>query len=814
MNTLWQDIRFAVRMLWKNKSLTAIALIALAVGTGANTAIFSVVNTVLLRPLPFAHQERLVSIYGASANDAEARFPLSYPDFADYQKQAQSLQYVATYNLASTNLISGSDEPEGLSGIVASADLFPILGIEPKLGRVFTNEEDKPDASPVIVLSEGFWQRRFNSDPKIVGSQINIGGRSTLVVGVMPAVFKFPVSADKTDYWMPIAADPGAASIINRRGGRFLSAVASLKPGVSIAQAEAELNIIARGLETQYPDTNVGTGLKLLTLHEDLVGDIRPALLVLLGAVGLVLLIACANVANLLLARAASRGREISIRTALGASRVRIVRQLLTESMLLALVGGGLGLLLALWSVDLLVSLSPGSIPRVREITLDNRVMLFTFGVSLLTGIIFGLAPALQASTTNLNESLKEGSRGSTEGGRRSLTRNLLVVTEIALSLVLLVGAGLLIKSFVRLLENDPGYDTARVLTMGVSLSRTKYPQPEQQTEFFRQALERTKALPGVEAIAATNLLPLSGNDRQATFTIEGRPPPVPGQEPDARDQTVTPDYFRVMNIPLRQGRDFSVRDDAKSAPVIIINDTFARRYFPGENAIGKRIALDGETEENLPAREIVAVVGDVRHEGLGATSYPGYYMPHLQRPARTMTLIARSISPDPSSLSAPIRNALRELDKNQLVGTPRTMNTLVARSVAPRRFQMTLLGIFAFVALVLASVGIYGVMSYTVTQRTHEIGIRLALGAQKTDVLRLIVGRGMRLALVGVVAGLAGAFVLTRVIASLLYGVSATDLSVFAGVTLLLTIVAALACYIPARRASKVDPMIALRYE
>ncbi|CAN5390391.1 ABC transporter permease [soil metagenome] len=813
MNTLWQDLRYAVRTLLKNPGFTCAALIALALGIGANTAIFSVVNAVLLRPLQFEHQERLVSIYGVSANSDGGRFPLSYPDFVDYQKGAQSLQYIAAYSLTGTSLVNSSDEPESLSGAVASAELFPLLGVAPKSGRVFTREEDKPGAAPVIVLSEGLWQRRFNSDTEIVGRHITIGGRSTTVLGVMPADFKFPVDALKVDYWMPLAADPGAAAFIERRGGRFLNAVAGLKPGVTIDGAEAELNTIAANLEKQYPG-NTGVRAEVLSLREDLVGDIRPALLVLLGAVILVLLIACANVANLLLARATARGREMALRSALGASRARVMRQLLQESVLLALTGGALGLLLALRGIDLLVALSPDNIPRVKEIALDSRVLLFTLGVSLVTGIGFGIAPALQASNTDLNETLKEGGRGSTTGRRRQLTRSLLVISEVALSLMLLVGAGLLIKSFVRLLKNDPGYDTKRVLTVNVPLSRTKYPQPEGQANFFQQVLERLSVLPGVEAVGATNLLPLSGNDSISTFTIEGRPPVVPGQEPDARQQTISPDFFRALSIPLRQGRDFTARDTATQTLVIIVNETFARRFFPGENPIGKRIRLDNEAAENKPPREIVGIVGDTRHGGLGGTSYASYYFPYLQRPARNMTLAVRSNTSDPAALTASVRNALRELDRNQLIGEAQTMNTLVSRTVAPRRFNMLLLGVFALIALVLAAVGIFGVMNYAVTQRTHEIGIRLALGAQKIDVLRLIVGSGMKLILIGVSLGLAGAFASTRVMASLLYGVSATDTFVFTGISALLAFVALVACYIPARRATKVDPMIALRYE
>jgi len=797
-------------MLWKNRGFTVVAVLALALGIGANTAIFSVVNTVLLRPLPFAQPDQLVMLWGAEEGAGEGqRHVSSYPDFRDLRDQTGSLAYAAAYGRNGATLAGGGDEPELISGAVVAADLFPLLGVGPALGRVFTREEDQPDGPRVIVLGHGLWQRRFGSDPKIIGRELQISGRSTTVIGVMPAEFKFPTEAERIDYWMPLASDATAAARINERGSHFLRVVARLRPGVTLEGAQAELATIASRLEQQYPETNTGLGVRLVSLHEDLVGRVRPALLVLLGAVGCVLLIACANVANLLLARAASRAREMAIRTALGASRWRVIRQLLTESLLLSLVGGGVGLLLALWGIDLLVGVSPADIPRARDIGLDGRVLGFTVMVSVLTGVFFGLAPALQASKTNLNESLKEGSRGSTEGLRSNRVRSLLIVSEVALSLVLLVGAGLLIKSFLRLQGVNPGFESENVLTVNLSLPRLKYPEPERQKIFFREALARFKSVPGVESVGAVNILPLSGNDRSNTFTIAGQPKPVPGQEPDAASRVISPDYFSALGIPLRRGRAFTERDTETAPLVLVVNETFARRFFPGAEPLGQRIVLDDDK-----MREIVGVVGDVRHEGLDAPAEPEYYMPYLQTPERSMTFVARTSLNNPTALGGALRDVLKGMDKDLYIPGTKTMDELRAASVAERRFSTLLLAVFAGVALLLAVVGIYGVTAYSVTRRTHEIGLRIALGAQAADVLKLVVGQGMFLALVGVAVGLAASFALTRVMANLLYEVSATDPLIFAGIALLLTAIAFIACYLPARRATKVDPMIALRYE
>ena len=809
MGTILQDLRYGVRMLIKSPGFTVIVVLALSLGIGANSAIFSVVNAVLLRPLPFGEPEQLMMVWGETKINGEDRIVLSIPDIKDIREQSQTLEYIAPYSGAGSTLTSGDDN-ERIFGANVPYDLFPLLRVQPLMGRTFTREEDVPGGPAVIVISQGLWQRSFGSDPSIIGKEIKLSGKSTTVVGVMPSYFRFPVQNQKSEYWQPISASPSYIAAKDIRGNRSLRVVARLKPGVTQAQAKSELAAIAGRLETQYPDTNTGLSFGLVPLHEDIVGSVRPALLVILGAVGFVLLIACANVANLLLARAASRHKEIAIRTALGAGRWRIIRQLLTESLLLALVGGALGLLLAMWGVDLLVAASPTDLPRVREIGLDANVLGFTALVSILTGIMFGVAPALQSSKLDLNESLKDGGRGSTDGLRRNRVRSLLVVSEVALSLVLLVGAGLLIRSFVYLLNSSPGFDTQSVLITDIPLSRSRYATGEQQAAFAQQAIERARELPGVAAAAAVNIVPLSGNGRQSSFTIEGRPV-AHGQEPDGEVTTVTPDYFRVMGIPLKSGRVFTEQDRKDTPPVVIISETLARRNFPGEDALGKRLVLDDEK----PPSEIIGIVGDVRHEGLEKEAYPGYYLSYYQSPERQVNLIVRSApGVDPATLQMPVRNVVKQIDKDQLVWETKTMEQLRAESVARRRFNMMLLGIFAALALALAAVGIYGVMSYSVTQRTHEIGIRIALGAQASDVLRMVVRQGMTLALIGVGIGLLAAFAVTRVMASLLYGVTATDALTFAGVSLLLAGIALLACLIPARRATRVDPMVALRYE
>jgi putative ABC transport system permease protein len=808
---LWQDVRFGVRMLLKTPGFTLVAVVALALGIGANTAIFSVVNKVLLQPLPFAQPERLVTIHSRDERDGSLGQAFSYPNFEDLRAQRQVFEGVAAYSRAGAFLL-GREEPEQLRGLVVSADLFSMLDARPTLGRVFTAAEDKPGGERVIVLSDALWRQRFNADPNIVGQAITLTSGPVTVVGVMPPGFKYPVDEGKVEYYMPLAASISPGSI-TARGAVFLSLVARLRPGLTLQQAQAETTRVAKQLSTQYPDSNTALGFMLKPLHEDLVGDVRPALYVLLGAVGFVLLISCANVANLLLARSAARQKEIAIRTALGASRWRIVGQLLVESLLLALAGGGLGLLLALWGLDLLIAASPADIPRLREVSLDPTVLAFTFGVALLTGVIFGLAPALQAAKTDFNDALKEGGRSGTEGLRHNRLRATLVITEVALSLVLLVGAGLLLQSFWRLLKVDPGFRPERVLAADVLVRTKQFPEPAQRAAFFQQVLQRVGAVPGVEAVGGVNPLPLGGNFESYSFGIEGQTYPR-GEEPAADYRIITPDYFRAMTVPVRQGRAFTERDTDKAPPVIIVNETFARRFFAGADPVGKRLTLGtGEDNDNAP-REIVGVVGDVRHAGLDAETTPEMYVPYLQTPPVRLTLVTRTTAADPTSIAASVRGAIREVNAEQPVYNVRPMTQLLAESVARRRFNMMLLGTFAGLALTLAALGIYGVMAYSVTRRTHELGIRLALGAQRSDILKLVVGQGMLLVGAGAVLGIVAALLVTRLMVSLLFGISALDPLTYIGVALVLALVALVACLIPARRATKVDPMVALRYE
>ena len=818
MRNLLQDLRYGLRMVWKNPGFTLVAVAALALGIGANTAIFSVVNSVLLRALPYEDSERLVSLYTTSQPDAVPTGPFSYLDYLDFRAQTEKLEHLAAFQQVGTVMSTGSDEPERVRGTEATASLFATLGARAALGRVYTEEEDREGAQGVVVISDGLWKRRFGSDPGVINRDVKMGlaGRTVTVIGVMPPGFKFPSDAEQVDYYVPFVAANMRSDrdSMNNRSSRFIPLVGKLKKGVTVEEASAEATTIAGRLAEQYPEFNTNQRVRLVGMHEDLVGGYRRALLILLGAVGFVLLIACANVANLQLARAASRGKEIAIRTALGATRGRIVRQLLTESVLLSLVGGALGLLLAWWGVDLLVKVSPANVPRLAETAVDSNVFFFTFAVSALTGFVFGLAPALQASKLDLTETLKEGGRTGAEGARRNRLRSLLVVTEVALSLVLLVGAGLLVKSFWRLTSSDPGYSPERVLALRVALASTRYPDEESRAGFFARAIERVTAVPGVEAAGVSSLLPLGGRDIFNTFNIAGRPAFGPGQQQGARSYMVSPDYFRAMSIPLRRGRAFSASDTRGAQPVIIVNEAFARKYFPEGNALGESLILDDANNQPLPPREIVGVVGSVRYEGLNDKEQPEYYVPFAQSPDTSGEIVVRSSAGDAASLASTVRAALKEVDANLLIWETRTMDELVSRSVAPQRFNVMLLGLFAALALVLASVGIYGVMSYTVAQRTHEIGIRMALGAQAADVLRLVVRQGMLLALAGVGIGLAAAFALTRVMSSLLFGVSATDATTFVTVPALIVTVAFLACFIPALRATRVDPMMALRYE
>ncbi|HEV3469192.1 MAG TPA: ABC transporter permease [Pyrinomonadaceae bacterium] len=811
MGTFLSDIRYGARTLWKAPGFTTVAVVALALGIGANSAIFSVVNAIILRPLPYPEPERLVAVSGRDTREGTDYWQHSYPNFVDLREQREVFEHVTAYSRASFFLIEGED-PERIVGAVSTHDLFGVLGVRPALGRAFTADEDRPGAPRVIVLGHRLWQRRFGGDPAAVGREIRLGSYTATVVGVMPPGFEFPLGS-RAEAWMPLGPAIPAATLA-ARDSVYLDLVGRLREGVSVERARAEVQTIGARLAAQYPDSNANQSFGLTPMHENLVGNLRRALFVLLGAVAFVLLIACANVANLLLVRAAGRQKELAVRTALGAGRWRIMRQLLTESLLLAVLGGGLGLLLAMWGTDLLVSLAPADIPRTAEVGLDARVLLFTLGVTALTGVVFGLAPAWQASKADLNETLKEGGRGSTEGTKGRL-RGALVVAEVAVSLVLLVCAGLLGQSFLKLLSVEPGFEARGVLTADVVTLGKSFPERSQQAAFFSEVLARVAAVPGVEAVGAVNPLPLGGNFNTYSFRIEGRPAPAPGEAPVSDFRTAAPGYFRAMGIPVLRGRAFDERDTEKSPPVMLVNEALARKYFPGEDPLGKRITTGDSGSGNPPlTREVVGVVGDVRHAGLEEETTPESYVSYLQRPVSVMTVVARAAGGDAEALAASVRGAIREVNREQPVYNVRTMEQLLAESVARRRFNMTLLAVFAGLALALAAVGLYGVMSYTVTQRTHEIGIRVALGAQAADVVRLVVGQGMALALAGVAVGLFGAFALTRLMASLLYGVSATDATVYAAVALLLSSVAFLASYLPARRAARVDPMVALRHE
>ena len=800
MTTLKQDVRYGVRMLLKNPGFAIVAVIALALGIGANAAIFSVVNTVLLRSLPYNEPDRLM-VLRENKLPQFPEFSVSPGNFLDWQKQNTTFEKLAAINGTAYNLV-GDAEPERLRGARVSAGLFEMLGANPSLGRTFLDDEDQPGHDNVAIISSSLWKRRFSSDPNVVGQAITLSATSYTVIGVMPPAFQFPDR--ETDLWTPIAFNAGQAQ---QHGAHYISVIGRLKPGVTQEQAATEMDAIAGRLAEQYPDTNTGWRVNVLPMQESEVRDIKSALLVLLGAVALVLLIACANVANLLLARATARQKEIAIRTALGASRRRIAQQLLTESVLLALAGGGAGLLLAVWGIGSLLTLAPQELPRVKDVTLDVRVLGFTLVVTVLTGVIFGLVPALQASRPNLNETLKEGGRGTTGGHHR--VRGTLVITEVALALLLLVGAGLLIRSFYRLQQVTPGFNSKNALAVTVSLPGKKYPQDDQQSGFFTQLLDKVAALPGVVAVGATQSLPIQG-DYVLGFNIQGRPPNGPGQEPNTNYYAVSPDYFKAMGIPLLRGRVFTEQDKKDSPRVAVINEELAKKFFPDEDPIGKRINVTNGPER---FREIVGIVGDVKQYGLAQPTTMQTYEPYLQTPFSGMTLVVRADG-NPAALSGAIRSEVLAIDKEQPVSRIRPLEQVVSESVAKQRFLMLLLGIFASVALVLAAVGLYGVMSYSVNQRYHEIGIRAALGAQRKDVLKLVVGQGMALALTGAAIGLAASFALTRLMASLLFGVSATDPLTFAVIALLLTIVALLACYLPARRAMKVDPMIALRYE
>jgi putative ABC transport system permease protein len=820
MLTLIQDLRFGARMLWKHPGFTFIAVLTLALGIGANSAIFSVVNSVLLRDLPYREPQRLMMVWSdrplQQAQSGWTEFPFTVADFRDLRDQNQSLEQMAAFTWDTRN-ITGSGNPELLSGVLASANLFALLGVEARTGRAFLPEEGQPGNDRVVILSDRLWQRRFGSDPKIIGEKISLNNEPYTVVGVAPPDFQFPPKATlpsqfsfppEIDFYTPLALTPAQ---LNDRGHGWLAVIARLKSQTGFEQARADLVGIAERLAQQYPNSNKNESVRLVSIHQQLVGKVQTALLALMGAVGFVLLIACVNVANLLLARGTARHREMAIRAALGAGRWRVIGQLLTESLLLAVIAGVLALLLAVWGVDLLRTIVPDNMPRAAEISVDVRVFGFTLAVSLLTGIIFGLIPALQGSRTDLNETLTEGGRSSA-GGRRNRLGGVLVVTEVALALLLLVGAGLMLRSFIRLMSIDPGFDPQNVLTMAISLPGSKYQGPQREA-FFQQLFERTGALPGVRTVGA--VFPQLGLGGANTGVgIEGRPLASQGEPRISELRFVSPDYFKAMKIELLRGRVFTGADGIDTKPIIIINEAMARQYWPNGDPIGRRVSsTDDNFWRNPPHwREIVGVVEDARYTALETEARAQVYIPFAQYPAfADRTMVVRTDG-DPLSLVAAMRSEVQAIDKDQPISHIRTMEDMVAGSVSQRRFNMFLLSILAGLALLMAAAGIYGVMSYSVEQRTHEIGLRLALGAQSRDVLKLVVKRGMILTLVGVALGLGASLALTRLMESLLFGVSATDGVTFALVPLLLMAVALLACYLPARRATKVDPMVAMR--
>jgi predicted permease len=812
IETLIQDLRYGARTLMKSPGFAFVAVLTLALGIGANTAIFSVINGVLLRALPYYESERLVMVWAdrpiLQARIGLADFPVAVADFVDWRSQNQVFEQMAALETQRMNL-TGEGEPESVVSLRASASLFPLLGAGFAVGRAFLPEEDKADAHRVVVISHGLWRQRYGADPKLIGQKITLDNETYTVIGVTAPDFQFPRRGEvpylggvtKVDLYLPNAFTP---KLINDRVGDSLMVIARLKPGVSVEQASADMNAIARRLTEQYPQTNTDKGVRLAPLQQQMVGKAQTALLMLLGAVGFVLLIACANVANLLLARAAGRQKEVAIRAALGASRWRVLRQLLTESLLLAISGGAAGLLMAWRLVELLLAIAPDNLPRAYDIRLDTRVAGFTLLVSLLTGIVFGLLPALQTSKIDFGEALKEGGRDAAGLLRRRL-RGFLIVGEVALAFVLLIGAGLLIRSFARLTEVDPGIDPRRVLTMDIMLPPTKY-TGSQAAAFFQQTLERVRSLPGVEAAATVSPLPLSGLHASTGFGIEGRPSPTPLKF-SAGVRRISPDFFKTFRVPLVNGRLLAASDGADAPPVVVVNESLARIYFANEDPLGKRIIYNGV------AREIVGVVGDVKHSALDVEAKPEIYFPMAQASKPFMSLAVRS-SGDPLQMVAAVRGQVWAVDKDQPVSNIETMERLMAKSVAPRRFNLLLLGVFALVGLALAGVGLYGVMSYTVTQRTREIGVRMAMGAQTGDVLRLVIGEGMKLALIGALLGLGGALALTRLLKTLLFEVSATDPPTFIVIAALLINVSLLACWIPARRAARVDPMVALRIE
>lgn len=807
MGTLIQDLRYAFRMLAKNPGFTAVAVLTLALGIGANTAIFSVVDAVLLRPLPYHESDRLVTIFESNApNDLASRNAVAPGNFLDWRKQNHVFEQIGAVSLPGFN-ITGTDHPERVTGAAISAGMLRMLGLRPALGREFESSDDRAGANHVMMLGYSLWQRRFGGDPQVVGKTILLGTMPHKVIGVLPQGLTFP--EETAALWVPLEQTITLKDM-QWRNSHYLEVFARLKPAVTLAQARAEMNEIAASLKRTYPDANSGAGTYILRVQDDLVGDIRPALLTLLVAVGFLLLIACANVANLLLVRATGREKEMSIRLTLGAGSFRLIRQMLTESALLSVAGGATGLLVASWARQTLLALRPTSLPRYNAIEIDSRVLIFTLAISVVTGVLFGLVPALRAMRSDLNLALRGASRGATVGVTVRRLRNTFVAGEIAIALVLLVGAGLLIRSFIRLRGNDLGFRTDHIVTARVSIPQDKYPRDAQVVAFYDQLVARVRALPGVEAVGATSFLPLTGHNFDNSFDIVGRPERPPSDRTYALVRFVDVGYFSILQIPVLRGRGIEERDRAGASRAIVISESMARRYFPNANPVGQRLKVYMGMDQT--PWEIVGVVRDVR-TNITAAPEPMMYFPYAQMPYRFMVLTVRTHT-DPKAMIEATRGVTRTLDPDQPLSQVRTLDELMTQTLVPWRFSMTLLGSFAALALVLAAAGIYGVISYTVGQRSGEIGIRMALGAQSGDVLCLILRQGMGVALAGIAFGLAGAFYLTRFLTTQLYAVRPTDPLTFAVIPVLLVAVSLAASYLPARRATRVDPMVALRYE
>jgi putative ABC transport system permease protein len=808
MDTLLQDIRFGARMLFKSPGFTAVAVISLALGIGANTAVFSVVNAALLKTLPYRDPQSLVLVWGEDKAAGSSRGQVSATDVADYRARNHVFEEISTYS-DFRPVLTGAGEPERIFGAQVGDGFFDVMQVKPLLGRFFTAEEQVDGKDYVAVLGHAMWQKRFAGDPNIVGRTITLGARPYTVIGVLPANFHslprglLPAPAE---FYRPVAEQPDE----KERASRHLRAIARLNPGVTLSRAQAEMDLISRQLQAEHPASDANAGIHLVNLREDLVSPVRPALVMLLGAVVFLLLIACANVGNLLLARSIGRYREVAIRAAVGASRSRLIRQFMTESILLSVAGGALGVVMAMWCTSAIEAVGSRLVPALGSVEIDGGVLAFAFVISMVTGVAFGSAPALRASRVNLNESLNDGGRTPGAGSTRSPLRSALVVTEIALAMVLLIAAGLLIKTVVQLNKVNPGFDPQRLVTMNVWLPRAKYPKAENWNAFYDRLLARLQALPGVERAGLTSVLPVGDNFDRRTIELDGQPR-SPSELPDVDNYFVTPDYVQTMAIPLLRGRSLSPQDTAEAPLAVLVSESLARKFWPNEDAVGKRVRFyNSDPTAERPWRTIVGVVADVKQYGLDASGGIALYVPQVQRPQSTLTLVVRTWT-EPAAMIETVRREILAIDPEQAVFNVATMDEVLAKSISLRRLSMFLLAGFAALALLLAAIGIYGVLAQSVVQRTHEIGIRMALGAQARDVLKLIVRQGMGLTVIGIAVGLAGAFALTRLLASLLFGVGATDPTTFLWIPVLLAAVSFFACYIPARRAAHLDPIKAL---